>query len=99
MGLGLITSIFFLFKKESAEPFFLFLGWFLIPALVIIATRSPLYDNARQLYFLFPPLFILAGIAIEKIFAFLTHPVQRLMLEHQWSCNAGNQDGAGDTDL
>ena len=77
MGLGLITSIFFLFKKESAEPFFLFLGWFLIPTLVIIATGSPLYDNARQLYFLFPPLFILMGIAIEKIFAFLTHPVGR----------------------
>ena len=28
----------------------------------------------RQLYFLFPPLFILAGLALEKIFTFLTHP-------------------------
>jgi len=68
-----------LFKKETGEPFFLFLGWFLIPALVIIATRSPLYDNARQLYFLFPPLFILAGIAIEKIFAYITHPAGKIV--------------------
>ena len=77
MGIGIITSIFFLFKKETGEPFFLFLGWFLIPTLAIISTGSPLYDNARQLYFLFPPLFILMGIALEKIFAFLTHPLGR----------------------
>ena len=75
MMIGLITSIVFIFKKETAEPIFLFLGWFLLPTLVIIGTGSPLYDNARQLYFLYPPLFVLTGIAIEKIFTFLTHPL------------------------
>ena len=80
MGIGVITSIFFLFKKETGEPFFLFLGWFLLPTLAIIGTGSPLYDNARQLYFLFPPLFILMGIALEKIFTLLTHPLGRAVL-------------------
>jgi hypothetical protein len=80
IAMGVITSIFFLFKKESKEPFFLFLGWFLFPTLVIVGTGSPLYDNARQLYFLFPPLFILSGIALEKIFNFLTHPLGQAVL-------------------
>jgi hypothetical protein len=77
MGIGIGTSLLLLIYKETAELFFLFLGWFLLPTLVIIGTGSPLYDNARQLYFLFPPLFILTGIALEKIFNFLTHPLGR----------------------
>jgi hypothetical protein len=80
MGIGVITSVLLLFHKKTVEPFYLFLGWFLLPTLVIILTGSPLYDNARQLFFLLPPLFILAGLAIDKIFNFLTHPLGRAAL-------------------
>jgi hypothetical protein len=74
-GIGIVSSILLFYKKESKGPFILLLVWFLIPALVIIASSSPLYDNARQLYFLYPPLFIAAGIAIERIFTFLSQPL------------------------
>jgi hypothetical protein len=80
LGLGIAISILLFFNRKMAEPFLLFLAWFLIPALIIIGIRTPLYDNARQLYFLFPPLFILMGLALEKIFVFLTHPLGKAAL-------------------
>jgi hypothetical protein len=80
MGIGIAISIFSFFNKKDPEPFFLFLGWFLLPTLVILITRSPLYDNARQLYFLFPPLFILSGLAMDRIFILLTHPIGRAVV-------------------
>ncbi len=80
MGSGMVLSFMLFYKRQNAEPFLLFLAWSLIPALVIIGTRIPLYDNARQLYFLFPPLFILTGLAFEKAFIFLTHPLGKAVL-------------------
>lgn len=57
--------------RENIETTLLFLGWFLLPALAIVASSSTLYDNARQLYFLFPPLFLAAGVALELLFKYL----------------------------
>jgi hypothetical protein len=74
IGLGLAFSVYAFFKRGAAGPLPLFLAWFLIPAAAIVASRSPLYDNARQLLFLLPPLFILAGIALDRILAYLSHP-------------------------
>jgi hypothetical protein len=80
IGLGLVISLVLVFKRQNAGPFLLFLFWSLIPALVIMATRLPLYDNARQLYFLYPPLFILAGLALDKLFMFLSNPIGKAVL-------------------
>ncbi|HEX8993535.1 MAG TPA: hypothetical protein VF784_17785 [Anaerolineales bacterium] len=77
IGAGIAASIVPLFKRRHWQSLGLFLAWFLIPALVVIGLGSPLYDNARQLYFLLPPLFILAGIALDRLFAYLTHPVMQ----------------------
>lgn len=74
---GLASSTLMWLKKGVAGPLALFLGWFLLPALIILALGSPLYDNARQLYFLLPPLFILAGTAVEQLFALLSHPLAK----------------------
>jgi hypothetical protein len=41
--------------------------WFIIPLLGFIVTRSPLYDNFRQIFFILPPVFMLAGVIIERI--------------------------------
>lgn len=57
-----------MFVIRKAEPILLFLSWFIIPAFMIMLLRSNLYDNARQLYFLIPPLFIVAGLGLEFIF-------------------------------
>jgi hypothetical protein len=74
---GLILALTQLRRTEIRPMLWLFLGWFLIPTILIIASRIPLYDNARQLYFLLPPLFLLAGLAFEFIFRYLQHPVLR----------------------
>jgi hypothetical protein len=39
----------------------------MIPLLGFILTRSPLYDNFRQIFFIIPPIFMLAGVLIERI--------------------------------
>jgi hypothetical protein len=45
----------------------LFLLWFLIPFLAFIIFKFALYDNFRQILFLIPPIFLMAGMAFEKI--------------------------------
>jgi len=54
-------------KDKNREPLLLFAGWFLAPTLWIVFSGSTLYDNARQLLFLLPPLFILAGVGIDAL--------------------------------
>ena len=58
-------------RKENSEAMLLFLGWFVIPAIAIVISNSTLYDNARQLYFLFPPLFFAAGFALDFGFKYI----------------------------
>ncbi len=41
--------------------------WFILPLLGFIVTRSPLYDNFRQVIFILPPVFLLAGVAFQKL--------------------------------
>lgn len=43
------------------------LVWFVLPFLGFVITRAPLYDNFRQVLFILPPLFMLAGPAFEAI--------------------------------
>lgn len=63
-----IAGLIIMIVSRKTEPLFLFLGWFLFPASVIIFFNSILYDNARQLYFLLPPIFFAAGFALDYIF-------------------------------
>lgn len=57
------------FIRGKREPVLLAVFWFLLPAVYIIYSGSTLYDNFRQLFFLLPPLFILAGLALDWLFA------------------------------
>lgn len=45
----------------------LFLLWFLIPFLAFIIFKTALYDNFRQILFIIPPIFLMAGFVFEKI--------------------------------
>jgi hypothetical protein len=49
----------------------LFAGWSLLPVLLILSRGSTVYDNARQLFFLLPPVFLLAGLALEALERFI----------------------------
>jgi 4-amino-4-deoxy-L-arabinose transferase-like glycosyltransferase len=76
-GFGFTLMILSLRKKELREPILIFAGWFLLPASAIVLMRSNLYDNARQLYFLFPPMFLAAGFGFDSVFNRITRPVYR----------------------
>lgn len=41
--------------------------WFVIPLLAFIFMRVALYDNFRQILFILPPIFLIAGVAFEAI--------------------------------
>jgi len=73
--IGFAVSLWLFIKGKSREPILLFGGWFLIPALWIILSHSVLYDNARQLFFLWPPLFILAGVGIDQLMPVIRLPI------------------------
>jgi hypothetical protein len=54
--------------------------WFILPLLGFIFSRAKLYDNFRQIFFILPPVFLLAGLGLESILARLTKPALRLSL-------------------
>jgi hypothetical protein len=62
------------------HPFLLFIFWCLLPITAIIVSGNTLYDNFRQLFFLLPPLFILAGLALDYLFRKFTTTTARLLI-------------------
>ena len=63
--LGLFAAV--LGSREKRELAILTAVWFVIPLIGFMVTRSPLYDNFRQIFFIIPPIFMLAGAAVERI--------------------------------
>ncbi len=54
-------------RSEKRGLVELALLWFVIPLIGFVALRTPLYDNFRQVLFILPPIFLMAGVALEKI--------------------------------
>lgn len=44
--------------------------WGLLPFIAFTVLRPSLYDNFRQLFFIVPPLFMIVGLALEKLFKY-----------------------------
>lgn len=78
--IGAIFSFKHFIKGENKEPITLFAAWFLAPYLTVILLGSTIYDNARQLMFLLPPLIILAGIGLDTILKYVKHPLLKGIL-------------------
>lgn len=68
-ALGLGIAIFEAIRGRGSSRSLLLLTfvWFLLPLTGFIATRSPLYDNFRQVFFILPPAFMLAGVVFNRI--------------------------------
>jgi len=73
--IGFVVSLWLFMRGKTREPILLFAGWFLIPALWVVLSHSNLYDNARQLLFLWPPLFMVAGMGIDQLMPVFKLPV------------------------
>ena len=78
--IGTAISFWLFIKGKSKEPALLLAGWFIVPTLWVVLSRSALYDNARQLLFLWPPLFIVSGIAIDKLMEIIKIPLLKPLL-------------------
>ncbi len=68
-AIGLAVAVYESIQKNTASRVLLVLAtiWFVLPFLGFVVTRSPLYDNFRQVFFILPPAFLLAGLAFQKI--------------------------------
>jgi len=65
---GLTVAILGLVKKrEYVELLALTVVWFILPLAGFIVSSAPLYDNFRQIFFILPPVFMLASVVFEKI--------------------------------
>ena len=53
--------------RDGRHLLLLALVWCVLPLIGFVATRAPLYDNFRQVFFILPPLFMLAGLVFERI--------------------------------
>jgi hypothetical protein len=57
----------FVKRREYVDLLVLTLVWFVLPLAGFILSRTPLYDNFRQIFFILPPVFLMAGIVFDKI--------------------------------
>ena len=66
---GLAVTVYGSVKKRMASRALLALTlvWFILPLVGFVVTRPPLYDNFRQIFFILPPVFWMAGAVFEKI--------------------------------
>ncbi len=62
---GLVVAVVGL--REKRELIELMILWFIIPFIGFVILRSALYDNFRQIIFILPPIFLMAGVVFEKI--------------------------------
>jgi hypothetical protein len=62
-----VAVVGFVKRREYVDLLALTLVWFVLPLAGFILSRTPLYDNFRQIFFILPPVFLMAGIIIEKI--------------------------------
>lgn len=90
LGIQLTEPVWFLFligfittglrSKEKPELILLTFYWFIIPLLGFIALHSPLYDNFRQIFFILPPVFLVAGAGMDFIFKQIPKPAIKALI-------------------
>jgi hypothetical protein len=64
-------------RKLRPDLLAVFLIWFLLPVVAVIGLRVNLYNNIRQLFFIYPPLFVIAGFGLEWLFQIVSRPTLR----------------------
>jgi hypothetical protein len=55
-------------------------AWFLVPLASSVVLGVGLYSNFRQVFFMLPPLFLVAGLGIELVWGWLRRPLWRTVL-------------------
>jgi hypothetical protein len=81
LGLALGVSD-FLRKKDNRPELALAALWFFAPLAGAVALMPTVYDNFRQFLFIIPPMFIFAGMGLQRLFEILQRLGRR---SPQWS--------------
>jgi hypothetical protein len=66
-GLGVVTRRAVLGSKVDIQLLSITFAWCVLPITILMLMRSPLYDNFRQVFFLLPPVFLMAGALFDRI--------------------------------
>lgn len=64
-AIGAVAFLSSQFRTKYRLILLLFLVWFVLPLLYILINGMNLYDNTRQLLFIFPGLFLMIAVGIE----------------------------------
>jgi len=67
-------------KGANRDSGLVILIWFWVPLLAVMLFRPNLYDNFRQFLFILPPLFAVAGVAVDAIGRLVRQPGLRAIL-------------------
>ena len=78
---GFLLSLYLLHKRRVDQSKFLLLyAWFGLPLLYTAISGSTVYNNFRQYFFITPPIFIMAGLIIDKAFDQIKKPIFCLVI-------------------
>jgi hypothetical protein len=78
---GLIVFLFFRRRdREWDTKMVLLMLWLALPVAYVVLARPVMYNNFRQFLFITPPLFVLAGLGIEKLFGVIRPGLIRIAL-------------------
>lgn len=66
--------------KPRRDLAVLTLVWFVLPAVAIAWLRVHLYNNTRQVFFILPPLFLIAALGLDWLWRVLRRPVARYLI-------------------
>lgn len=64
-------------RQKRGEFLILSILWFGLPLAAAMLGHPYLYDNFRQMLFVLPPLFLLAGLGLESILGYARQPLVR----------------------
>jgi hypothetical protein len=64
-----------LLRKVRWELVVVITIWFILPFLLVLWTRTTLYGNFRQVFFILPSLFLLAGLGLDWLLSLFRRPV------------------------
>lgn len=74
--IGMIVGMVLAVKKKIERvDLFILASWFILPILYAVIAQPTLYNNFRQFFFITPPLFLFAGIALHWLGEKIRRPV------------------------
>lgn len=75
-----LVGLFPFLKKLRWDLAALVLIWFVLPTLAVILVGVNLYNNFRQVFFILPPIFLLAGLGLDWLSSLARRPAVRYLI-------------------